>query len=487
MKQIALLTLLLFFAPGLADPAGAEAEPTSRVLLGRASLRGLIRDPVDPAGPLDEALFTLEFLTEGNEPRVVVVLPVAGPLPEGCELLLGTGGRCVIDGDDGLPSRLAKIVAAARANAVPFSGPASEDATGRRSRFGRLTILTMPSEPGPLVGMRCRAIEETRSGGPVVLVTVPDDTTDLRAALTELDLLAALPRTEFPKPPPPVKTEKVRGWLPGRYRVDRVWFPTPRPSGVAENDVYPVEFFIPKRKATAAMIVLPMWKGGSLIAERMTAGDLAALGYLVAVMPLPYQFQRAPKGVRSGNWTVSADFDRTKQVMIQALAEIEEMTTRLAARPDVTDGRVGILGISLGAHVAAAAYQKDPRLSAGVFVMAGGDLASLLFRDVRETRKMREAILEQGLTREQVEEKLELLDPAKAQDYPTWPCFPRYPGVLMINATKDNIVPPENARALHAALGRPKIVWYPEDHYSMALRFPVILSEVQEHLRQLYR
>ena len=78
------------------------------------------------------------------------------------------------------------------------------------------------------------------------------------------------------------------------------------------------------------MIVLPMWKGGSLIAERTVAGNLASLGYLVVILPLPYQFQRAPKGVRSGNWTVSSDLERTRKVMLQAKAEIEELTTRLA-------------------------------------------------------------------------------------------------------------------------------------------------------------
>jgi dienelactone hydrolase len=275
--------------------------------------------------------------------------------------------------------------------------------------------------------------------------------------------------------------------MPGRYRVDRLWYETPRPSGVAENDCYPVEYFIPKRKATAAIIVLPMWKGGSLIAERTVAGNLAARGYLAAILPLPYQFQRAPKGVRSGSWTVSGDFERTQSVMRQALAEIEELTTRLAARPDVKDGRVGVVGISLGAHIAATAYQTDPRLSAGVFVMAGGDLASLLYRDVPETRRMRAEIKAQGLTREEVEEKLQLLDPARAERYPAWPCFPRYRGALMINAKEDVIVPPENARALHAALGEPTIHWFSGGHYEMALHLPEVLGIVHRHLNGLFR
>ena len=89
---------------------------------------------------------------------------------------------------------------------------------------------------------------------------------------------AAQPPAARPEPSPALRTEAVRGWLPGRYRVDRVWYRTVRPSGVAVNDEFPVEVFIPQRKAVAALIVLPMWKGGSLIAERMVAEEVASAG-----------------------------------------------------------------------------------------------------------------------------------------------------------------------------------------------------------------
>ncbi len=468
---------------------------SARVFFGRASLRGLIRDRCDPAGPLDEALFTLEVRTEAGPSMVIGVLPTAGSVLTGLIPLVGSGGACVLLGEDAIASRFEQ----AGKGAVPLSARLSIETRPvgksgglvQRISIGELTILTVPGELGPGVGVRCRAVESSRTGGPVVLIGRANGARGVRpdppAITTALGLEAALPERHRSEPAPAVRTEVVRPWMPGRYRVDRVWYRTPLPSGVPENDLYPVEYFIPKRQATAALIVLPMWKGGSLIAERTVAGNLASHGYLIAILPLPYQFQRAPKGVRSGNWTVSGDLTRTRNVMLQAKAEIEELTTRLAARADVTRGRVGVLGISLGAHVAAVAYQTDPRLKAGIFVMAGGDLASLLWRDVPETRRMRAEIKARGFTREDVEEKLRLLDPARAQEYPAWPTFPRYRGVLMFNATKDTIVPPENAKALHAALGHPAIHWFPETHYSMALRIPEILGIVHRHLAGLFR
>jgi hypothetical protein len=487
-------------APGAERIAGAIESAAGQIAsavvrFGRTSIRGLVSDPSDPAGPLDEALFTLD-VRAGASLRFAV-LPASAPVPAGVIPMIGSGGEARLSDEDGELS--AKIDEASRGAlalvptlAVTTTPVGSDGVVVQRIEIGVLTILAVPGELSAGLGSRCRAVEAARSKGPVVLLgranATPAKCPEPGLLCTALGLSAALPKRDFRKPSPVERTEVIRTSMPGGYRVERVFSASPLPSGVPENDLVPVEYFIPRRKkATAALIILPIWKGGSLIAERTVAGNLASFGYLTAIMPLPYQFERAPKGVRSGSWTVSGDLDRTRKVMLQAVADIEELTTRLAARPDVTDGRVGVLGISLGAHVAAAVYQIDSRLKAGVFVMAGGDLASLLYRDVRETRGMRAEIEARGFTREDVEERLRMLDPAKAERYPAWPCFPRYRGVLMINAEKDTIVPPANARALHAALGHPAIHWYPEDHYSMAVRIPEILGVVRRHLEGLFR
>jgi hypothetical protein len=53
--------------------------------------------------------------------------------------------------------------------------------------------------------------------------------------------------------------------------------------------------------------------------------------------------------------------------------------------------------------------------------------------------------------------------------------------VLMIAASRDQIVPPSAARALWEALGRPKIVWYDTTHYGAALYILAALTPVLEH------
>jgi len=271
------------------------------------------------------------------------------------------------------------------------------------------------------------------------------------------------------------------------YRIDRVWFRSPLPSGYAPNDRFPVEHYVPRGTAKGAMVVLPLWKGGVLLAERMMAGHLASNGCQAVVMPLPWMFQRAAPGVRSGDWTLSSDLERTDAAFRQAYADVRVVVDWLRARKDVEEGRVGVTGISLGAHVAAVAYQRDPRLKAGIFVMAGGDPASMIWNESRETRRMKRELIARGKTIEDVRRFFAPFDPAGVRGYEPFPAYPRYRGALMINARKDNVVPPPNARKLHSALGGPRIVWFDVNHYTMALRLLDVMKEGDAHLERMFR
>jgi hypothetical protein len=290
---------------------------------------------------------------------------------------------------------------------------------------------------------------------------------------------------------PPIPPAEVEPLSPVSHRkgysVQRVWMSSPRPSGRPQNDRFPVEHYVPQGGAAAAVIVLPIWRGGVLLGERIVAAHLATRGYEAAILPLPWQFQRAEPGVGSGSWTVSGDLDRTKAAMEQALADVRALTDWLRARAEVRDGNVGVLGISLGAHVAAGAYQLDERLRAAVIVMAGGDPASMVWAASKETRGIKRELVARGVTLENLREMLRPLDPAAALGPQPYPGFPRHGGVLMVNGTRDTVIPPANARILHRALGEPEIVWLPVDHYSMATKVPELLELTDRHLDRVFR
>ena len=186
---------------------------------------------------------------------------------------------------------------------------------------------------------------------------------------------------------------------------------------------------------------------------------------------------------------MSSDLPRTEAALKQALADVHTVSERLIELSDgeETSGRLGIIGISLGAHVAAVAYRDDPSFSAGVFVMAGGDPASMVWAASSETRRMKEEIVAQGVTLEELRRFFLPLDPAAFPAPPPFPGFARYRGVLMVNGSADTVVPPENAKLLWKSLNEPEILWYPETHYSMAKRIPEILAATDRHLDRIFR
>jgi pimeloyl-ACP methyl ester carboxylesterase len=287
-------------------------------------------------------------------------------------------------------------------------------------------------------------------------------------------------------PTPPVEVEPLTSTRRS-VRVQRVWFHSEKPSGAPENDHFPVEHYVPEGTARGAIVVLPIWKGTHPIAERIVAGHLARRGYQAAILPLAWQFRRSPRGVRSGHWTVSSDLDRTKAALEQSGADVRTVLTWLRARDDVKAGRVGVLGISLGAHVAAVVYRRDPRIRAGVLVMAGADPAGIVWSESRETRRMKRELLARGVTLATLREYFAPMDPAAPLDAPERPAYSRHRGILMVNGTEDRVIPPESGRELHESLGRPEIAWIEANHYSMALRIHEVLARTDRHLDRIFR
>ena len=104
-------------------------------------------------------------------------------------------------------------------------------------------------------------------------------------------------------------------------------------------------------------------------------------------------------------------------------------------------------------------------------MLAGGDLGRVSWES-REVRKARDAWLAGGGTKEQFFEILKPIDPAEYAD--------RLRGrrMLMLNASRDEVIPPECTRSVWEKAGRPRIVWYDAGHYTALLFLFDGLSEV---------
>ena len=80
-----------------------------------------------------------------------------------------------------------------------------------------------------------------------------------------------------------------------------------------------------------------------------------------------------------------------------------------------------------------------------------------------------------GMTFEALQQKVKEVDPLTyAQNV-----NPR--GVLMVNARRDTIVPPDCTLELWEAMGKPQILWYDTDHVQMLAYLFEIMNLVVAH------
>ena len=154
--------------------------------------------------------------------------------------------------------------------------------------------------------------------------------------------------------------------------------------------------------------------------------------------------------------------------------------------PQADPARIGILGVSRGAIVAALAVQQDSKLRA-VFVLGGADLAGLYRRShLHLVKKMRakETARAGGDPEKPASAAAAILgcvDPASR------------PGridparTVLINAKWDRVVPRASALALREAAGGATQVWLPCGHYGTLLFARRIRRIALRHFEQTLR
>ena len=167
-----------------------------------------------------------------------------------------------------------------------------------------------------------------------------------------LDVLAAL----GPLPAPPGRAGTWSPPAPAPYQPDRLRVhlsPAPAP-------------------ARGTAIVVPPWKVPSrrLLRPWMRLVSRARLDAWLLVPP--YHLERTPAGGRSGEDFVSPDLGRLRAALAQAVLEL-----RLCAAVAAGRGPVTVLGLSLGALVAAWAATGPEPIDGAALVAVPADLPSV--------------------------------------------------------------------------------------------------------------
>jgi cephalosporin-C deacetylase-like acetyl esterase len=134
-------------------------------------------------------------------------------------------------------------------------------------------------------------------------------------------------------------------------------------------------------------------------------------------------------------------------------------------------GRIGFMGISMGAITGTAAVTLDKRVNTVLLVDGAGDF-NLIFdlSTYGDSEKIKTFMDENNITKEQLVGAFRIVDPLAFAPY-----LVDRP-VFMINGEKDTILPVPAIKELYENLGTKdkSIKWFPSDHY---LPFDKVLPE----------
>jgi dienelactone hydrolase len=259
--------------------------------------------------------------------------------------------------------------------------------------------------------------------------------------------------------------------------VRAVRFASPVASPHAENNTVHCEYFRPKKPGKyPAVIVLDILQGNALV-SRGEAVWLASNGIAALTVTMPYYGARRPPEATHGKQRMlTPDVTKSVDNVCQTVLDCRRAAAWLAAQPEVDAGKLGVLGTSLGSFVGGVVAAVDPTIKTGCLLLGGGGLVDV-FWDHPQAGLLTRGLQVVGITREQLKDKLAVVDPLTYADRL------KEKKLLLIAASRDDVVPPEAMKRLWEATGKPKLVWVDSTHVGAAAFAFKAMNEVIAHLK----
>ncbi|RLS56370.1 MAG: hypothetical protein DWH91_06830 [Planctomycetota bacterium] len=261
----------------------------------------------------------------------------------------------------------------------------------------------------------------------------------------------------------------------GRDYQRLVRFPTPHPSGNAQNDLVSMEWYQPKKPLLEVgplpVIVVIHESGSAMPAGRAIARGIQQRGLHAVLLHLPYYGERRGEKRRD-----AADFLVT---MRQGVADVRRAFDAVAELPGIDRQRISLQGTSLGGFVATSAASLDGCYHQTFIMLAGGDLFNMIQTGKQDTARVREQLAAAGYEGEALRGLLNQVEPTRiAHRLPsqrTW----------IYAALQDDVVPIRNARVLADAipLERSHRMEFVGGHYTAALWLPVVVDHFTQQAR----
>jgi dienelactone hydrolase len=251
--------------------------------------------------------------------------------------------------------------------------------------------------------------------------------------------------------------------------ISHLRFPSPVKSKHPENNTVHAEYYRPQGDGPFPAVIVLDITGGNQMVSRHIANHLARHGVGGLFVQMAYYGPRRPPGSKLKLMTT--DVKHTTAAVTQTVLDLRVAAAWLASRPEVDAKRLGITGTSLGSFVSALTGEMEPRLGRVCVLLGGGNFVDGYAGHPLATPFVT-ALEVLGFRRDGIRKLIAPIDPI------TCATNLKNRKLLIMAATKDEIVPPSMARMLWEASGKQKIVWYEAGHYTAAL----CIADGMEHM-----
>lgn len=274
------------------------------------------------------------------------------------------------------------------------------------------------------------------------------------------------------------------------YSIQEISFPSPMKTDIPENNtVYALHYTPEGNRKGLCVEVFHGWGAREARYEKAVCVSLARNGFDSCLVSLPYHMKRTPQGTSSGKYFFSTQLERSGHALRQAIVDARCLGDVMSRRGMT----LGCFGLSMGAVVLNLLMGVDERFEVGVSILGGGNINRMIWQGLFG-RSIVRFLRTKGIGKKDFHEVLDdyggfLEEIRKTGEIPEprWDWYwidpltyahrnhPRR--VLMFNALFDFIIPRTSVIELNRALGKPKLIWLPTEHFAVVLFQNMIMRQ----------
>jgi hypothetical protein len=253
------------------------------------------------------------------------------------------------------------------------------------------------------------------------------------------------------------------------YYVRGMRFPSIGQNGQPDNavDARYYQSMQSSSQAKPLLIVLPIWGTHTFPATILSNGytvhsqGQANVLWMSGDEPL-FDWFSLPGHKNEADFIAEVDvsMERFRSVAI----DIRRLIDWAETRPEIDSSRIGIIGFSMSAIVAANVAGTDPRIHTAVYVLGAAEVWDVMAECDLVVAYMRNGVKKNlGWSQEQYREFFR--EKFRDGDPSLWQGAYRPENTLLIEGSQDACVPPNSRDALWQVTGQPERIIYPYNHW----------------------